>query len=111
MAKKRSRKAKADKIADYIDMASGVLGGYLNERYKIKKTLGEMRQHTLEGLYAFKVAVVRSLVEVILLSTGLIALIVGLLLVVSKVIPWEIMLLGYGVLATSAVLFTMKTRP
>ena len=99
-----------DTVADYVDLLSHMVAEYFNTRYKISKRVDEVRESTLKGLYALKAGFIKSVVEAIFLTTGLLALVVGVIIVVSKVAPLEYVLIVYGLLAMIIVLLRMKLK-
>jgi hypothetical protein len=100
-----------DTVADYVDLASQLVVEYFNQRYKIEKKVEEVKKAILQALYALKTGFIRSIVEAIFLATGLIALIVGVVMIITKVIPLEYVLIGYGLIACMIVLLRMKVNP
>jgi hypothetical protein len=99
-----------DTVADYVDLASQLIVEYFNQRYKIEKKVEDVKRATLNALYALKAAFIRSIVEALFLSTGLLALVIGIIILLSKVVPIEYVLIGYGLLVTIAVLLLMKVK-
>ncbi|MBW2967628.1 hypothetical protein KY362_04020 [Candidatus Woesearchaeota archaeon] len=99
-----------DTVSDYVDIVSQMIAEYFNQRYKITKKVEEIKNATLNTLFSLKRQFVRTMVEVLFLMTGLLALIAGVIMVVSKVIPLEYVLLGYGVLVSAGVMFCMKLK-
>jgi preprotein translocase subunit SecE len=107
---------------DLIDGVGAVLLNYFSKRYEVEKKMGELREDAKEGMeelkkeaiktsYAAKKALLRSVVEVMLLTTALFSLIVGAILVLSETIPLKYVLLAYGIVMTSYLFFSVKTQP
>lgn len=102
---------KTAKFADHVDMLSHVVAAYLDERYKIRRKIEDVRTNTIAGLYALKRGFITSIVEALLLTTGILALILGVILLLNYVLPIEFILVGYGLIVCLFVLLRMKTRP
>ena len=66
-----------DTVSDYVDILSQMVAEYFNQKYKITKKVAEIKTATLNTLYGVKKQFVRTMVEVLFLVTGLLALIVG----------------------------------
>ncbi|MBW2972115.1 hypothetical protein KY359_03690 [Candidatus Woesearchaeota archaeon] len=98
-------------VSDYADILSQIMVEYVNQKYKLKKKVEDMKNATLNTLYALKRGFVRTLVESVFLITGILALIAGTILLLSRVMPLEYVFLGYGLIVTIAVVFAMKMRP
>lgn len=108
-----------DKTIGIVDATIKAFLGYLDHRYKVEKRIDEFKEETerkaeelkadaIHSAYAVKKAFIRAIVEVILLSTGLLALIIGGVLLLDKLIGIEYVLVGYGLGVTLIVLFKMK---
>ncbi len=123
MAKRKTRKNKVlqkaskktigrrvDTVADYVDIASQMFAEYLDQRYKIKKKVEDIRKVTIQTLFRLKKEFVKTIVETLLLSTGLLALIAGIILVLNKYFPIEYLLLAYGGIGLLYVLLFMKFK-
>jgi hypothetical protein len=106
---------------DILDGVAGLLGKYLAQRYEVEKRVEQIREETAEKVeelkdeavrtgYAVKKAFFRTIVEAILLTTGMLSLILGLILLVREVIPLRYVLIGYGLLITTIVLLQLKTE-
>jgi hypothetical protein len=107
---------------EVVEGAAGILGKYLAQRYEVEKRVEEIREETSEKVeeikeeairtgYEVKKAFFRTVVEAILLTTGMLSLIAGLILVVRDIIPLKYVLVGYGFVITLVVLFQLKTSP
>jgi len=108
-------------ILDIVDSAGAMVLRYLSAHYRVdervenlkedaKKKVEEIRREAIETGYAIKKAIFRTIVEGVLLTTGLLALIIGLMLVVSDVVPIKWVLLGYGLIVTTFIVFQLKTH-
>ena len=117
----KKTKNKLDQIADAVDVSASLIGGYIKNRYEIEKRIDDLKEKTeakteeikkeaIQSAYEIKKGFVRAVVELILLSTGLTALIVGLLILIHHYVPLEIVLIGYGLAVTIIVLLQMKLR-
>lgn len=99
-----------DSVADYIDIISQMVAEYFNQRYKVEKKVEDIRKATLNGLYTLKSEFIKSIVEALFLATGILSLIIGVVIILSKVVPLEYVLVGYGFLITIFVLLRIKTK-
>lgn len=102
--------SKVDTVADFIDLFSQIVVEYFNQRYKISKKIEDIKQGVLDTLYAFKRAVVRTVIELVLIITAILALIVGSIMLISRYIPLEFVLIFYGFFVMIILLFTMKVK-
>jgi hypothetical protein len=109
VSKKTTGKS-VDTVADYIDLISQIIVEYIDTRYKVKKKVEDIKKATLNTLYALKKGFVQSIVEGIFLATGLIALILGIIILMSRFISIEYILIVYGLLVTIFVLLKMKVK-
>ena len=95
-------------VADYADLISQFVVEYFNQRYKIKKKVEDVKRATVQALYDLKKGVINSIVEALFLVTGLLALVVGIILLMSRYVPLEYILIVYGLVVTIVVLLKMK---
>ena len=100
----------ADTVADYIDLVSQMITEYLNRRYKIERKVEDIKSATIQTLFLFKREFVKTILETLFLTTGIIALIAGTVMLMSRYIPLDILLVGYGFIVTIAVLMKMKLK-
>jgi hypothetical protein len=99
-----------DNVADYVDLVSQLIVEYFNQRYKIQKKVEDIKRATLQTLFALKIGFIKTMVETMFLLTGLLALIVGMILLLTKVMPLEYVLIGYGLIVCIIVLLRMKVK-
>ncbi|MCX6695105.1 MAG: hypothetical protein NTU61_02250 [Candidatus Altiarchaeota archaeon] len=108
-------------VFDFIDGAGSFLLNYLSRRYEVDRKVEELkadarqqveklRKDAIEAGYALKKAFFRAVVEAVFLTTGLLALIIGVIMVLSDVVPLKWVLLGYGVIVTAFIAFQLKTK-
>jgi hypothetical protein len=97
-----------DTVADYADLVSQFVVEYFNQRYKIKKKVEDVKRATIQALYDLKKEFIKSIVEALFLVTGILALVVGIILLMSRYIPLEYILILYGLVVTIVVLLKMK---
>lgn len=105
---KKTLGKKVDTVADYIDLAAQMISEYFNQRYKISKRVEDIKAATINALYALKSNFIKSIAEGILLATGLLALVVGIIMVLTRILPLEYVLIGYGLIVTIFVLLRLK---
>lgn len=106
MAKrKRSKKVQ---FADNLDMIAHLVAAYLDERYKIKRKIEDVRNATVQSLFAVKREFVKAIVEALFLTTGLLALVLGIIMLLNYVLPLEYIFIGYGLIVCLAVLLQMR---
>ncbi len=99
-----------DTVTDYVDLVSQMIAEYLNQRYKVERKVEDIRKATIQTLFLFKREFVKTIVEALFLVTGLLALIAGTVMLMSRYIPLDYLLIGYGVIITLAVLMKMKLK-
>lgn len=99
-----------DTVTDYVDLVSQMIAEYLNQRYKVERKVEDIRKATIQTLFLFKREFVKTIIEALFLVTGLLALIAGTVMLMSRYIPLDYLLIGYGVIITLAVLMRMKLR-
>ena len=100
----------ADTVADYIDLISQMITEYLNQRYKIERKVEDIKTATIQTLFLFKREFVKTILETLFLVTGIFALIAGIVMLMSRYIPLDILLIGYGFIVTLAILMKMKLK-
>jgi hypothetical protein len=122
MAKKKPKKeTTVDRVVGGVETAATLMGDYLDRRYKIEKKVEDLKEKTEEKVeeikkeavhsaYEVKKGVIKTVIEIILLTTGIIALIIGVLGALTRVLPLDVVLLAYGLTITIIVLLQMKTR-
>jgi hypothetical protein len=103
--------ATVDTVSDYVDLASQLVAEYFNQRYKITKKVEDIKKATIGALYALKIGFIRSIVEALFITTGILALVVGVVMLLSRVVPLEFVLIGYGLIACIVVLLRLKVNP
>jgi hypothetical protein len=107
---------------DVVDGVGGFLFRLFMDRYRVEERIEqvkedartkaeELKAEAIKTGYAVKKAFFRAVVEAVLLTTGMLALIVGIIMVVSDVVPLKFVLLGYGVLVTAYIALKLKTQP
>ena len=107
---KKTTCKKVDTVADYVDLISQMIVEYIDTRYKIKQRVEDIKKATLNSLYALKTGFIKSLVEAVFLVTGLLALILGMIILISRYVPIEYILIVYGIIVTIFVLLKMKVK-
>ncbi|MBU0761836.1 MAG: hypothetical protein KKD39_02320 [Candidatus Altiarchaeota archaeon] len=107
---------------DAVDGVGSVILQLLSRRYQVEKKVddikkqtdkkvGEIRDEAVRTGYAVKKAFLRAVVEAIMLITGILSLVAGLILLIKRLAPIEYVLLGYGFLVTIFVALTVKLSP
>jgi hypothetical protein len=109
VSKKTTGKS-VDTVADYVDLIAQIIVEYIDTRYKVKKKVEDIKKATLNTLYELKKGFVKPIVEGIFLATGLLALILGIIILMAKFVPIEFILIVYGLIVTIFVLLRMKVR-
>ncbi|MDD5086680.1 MAG: hypothetical protein PHV16_02915 [Candidatus Nanoarchaeia archaeon] len=109
ISKKTTGKS-VDNVADYIDLIAQIIVEYIDTRYKVKKKVEDIKKATVNTLYTLKKGFVQSIVEGIFLATGLIALILGIIILMSRYVPIEFILIVYGLIVTILVLLKIKVK-
>lgn len=106
---------------DVVDSVGGVLFKLFLRRYQVEEKIEqaqedarqkaqEIKAEAIKTGYAVKKAFFRAIVEAIFLTTGLLALIIGVMMVLSDVVPLKFILVGYGIIVTAAIIFILKTQ-
>ena len=109
-------------IMDVVDAFGSMVVKYMAHRYEVEERVEkikedtrhkveELRQEAIETGYALKKALFRTIVESIFLTTGLLALIIGVILALSDIVLLKWVLLGYGIVVTAFIIFQLKTAP
>jgi len=107
---------------DVFDGAGSIILKLLSSRYQVEKKVDDLKKETDKKVeefkddavktgYAVKKAFLRTVVEAIMLTTGILSLVVGLILLIKNLAPLEYVLLGYGFLVTIFVALTVKLSP
>lgn len=87
-----------------------IFANLISERLKIKQRADHIKKVTIESLFSLKQEFIKTLVEALFLLTGLAALILGIIMLLSKVISLEFVLIGYGLIVCILVLLRMRVR-
>jgi len=109
ISKKTTGKS-VDTVADYVDLIAQIIVEYIDTRYKVKKRVEDIKKATVNTLYELKKGFVKSIVEGIFLATGLIALILGVIILMARFISIEYILIVYGLIVTIFILLKMKVK-
>ncbi len=107
---KKTTGKNVDTVADYVDLISQILVEYIDTRYKVKRRVEDIKKVTLNTLYKLKKGFVQSIVEGIFLATGLLALILGIIILMARFVPIEFILIVYGLIVTIFVLLKIKVK-
>jgi len=97
-----------DNVADYVDILSQMVVEYFSRRYKIEKKVDDIKITILKAMYSLKKEFMKSVIETLFLTTGLLALITGSILLMSKYVALEYILIFYGLIVSIAVLLRLK---
>ena len=106
-----------EKAKGLLDSGIGLVSSLVTKKVdeihaETEKKAEEIKEEVVESAYEAKRGLIRTLVEGLLLSTGILALIGGLLIFFKEQgIPLYQVLLGYGVVVTLYTLLKMKTSP
>jgi len=116
MAKKK-KEDKVEKTLDLLDSGLGIASSLINKRIdgiqsEAERKVGAIKEDVVESAYEAKRGLIRTLLEALFLSTGILALISGILLLFRQ-IGYELheVLLAYGLIVTLYTLVRMKTSP
>ena len=108
---------------EVVEGLAGMAVKLLAQKYQVEKKVEEIKEETQEKVeelrdeairtgYEVKKAFLRTVVEAILLVTGIVSFVVGTMLWASRIIEQpEYILIFYGILVGIYVVFTMKTGP
>jgi hypothetical protein len=107
---KKTLGKKVDNVADFIDLISQLIVAYIEQRYKIKQKVQEVKNGVLRTLYSLKQGFIKSIVEAVFLITGILALIVGIVIWASRYVALEYIFIFYGLIVTIIVLLRMKVK-
>jgi len=83
----------------------------INSRYKITKKIDEFKDDVVKTLYTFKRHTFRSVIELIVLLSGVVSLVVGSLIFVNRFFPWDAILAIYGLLVLIFTALMVKLNP
>lgn len=87
---------------DVFDKLSSFASEYINK--KISNKVGDIEKALNKKYYSIKIDILRTLVFSLFLLTGLLALVTGIILLLSKYFPLEYILIFYGIITVLAVL-------
>lgn len=110
------------KSFDVLDSILTLIYSYAKRKYELEEKIEEIKEETEDKVeelreeatvaaYDAKKALLRTVIETIFLTTGLLSLIVGILLIIRKYMPLEHVLVAYGLLIILGILVQMKTQP
>jgi hypothetical protein len=100
-----------DNVTDYVDLFSQMVVEYFDRRYKIHKKVEDIKKGTIKAMYHFKQQFIKSIVQALFLSIGLIALVLGLILWASRFVSLDYILIIVGLIVTIGVLMKTKLKP
>jgi len=106
---------------DVADSLGGALFKLFLQRYQVEEKIEQVKEDARQKAeeikaeairtgYALKKVVFRTIVEAILLTTALLSLIIGAMLIVSDVIPLKYVLFVYGVVMLAIIAIILKTQ-
>ncbi|MFQ5475253.1 MAG: hypothetical protein ACE5DM_05450 [Candidatus Nanoarchaeia archaeon] len=104
-------KKKSNMIFDSFDSVAKIAVDAINARYKISKRVEEFRNEVITLLYKLKRSFIRSIVEAVLIASGVLAFVLGLLIFASRYFPIDAILIAYGLIILILVLWQVKLRP
>ena len=87
MVKKRGASEKLGGVSGYFDVVSNFIGDYFKQKYKLKEKVEDLKKNTIDAMYKLKRNVFKTLIECVFLITGLVALIIGVIMVLDNFIP------------------------
>jgi hypothetical protein len=107
-------------VMDVFDGISSFLFSVFKQRYRVderieqikedaQRKVEEIREEAIRTGYAIKKAFFSAIVEAIFLSTGLLALVIGTIMVVSDYVPMKYVLVGYGALVVIIILIRFRS--
>ena len=102
------------KTTSYMDGFDSILKfglDLINSKYKITKKIGDFKDDVVKTLYTFKRHTFRSVIELMVLVSGVVSLIVGSLIFVSRFFPWDAILAVYGLLILVFTALMVKLNP
>ncbi|MBW3021201.1 hypothetical protein KY334_07940 [Candidatus Woesearchaeota archaeon] len=97
---------------DYMDVVSHFLFGFFKSKMKssLIKNIEDAKKHIIDALFDLKRNIFKSAIEITFLLSGIVAIIVGLILLLSKYLPMEHILLVYGILVSLIVLTRARLK-
>lgn len=100
------------KKKDYFDIISHLVFNAFQRKMKsgITHTIDDVKENIKDALLDFKKNIFRSTIELFLLISGVAALIIGLMMITSKYLPTDYILISYGVIVSFVVLLTAKLK-
>ena len=105
------RMAVLNNVMSTVDWVVKIFVDFLEQRYKIQKRIEDIKGEVSAFVLNIKRFVFRSIVEAVLLITGILALVAGVLILLSRIVPIEYVLIGYGLIILLIITFQLKTRP
>ncbi|GEM_PF-7006323 len=111
MVKKRKTSKTAKKVARSIGRITKATSVKINKKYNLSKKVKAVKYDIIEGIISFKKEIIKTVVEVVLLITGILSLIVGLIIFLAKRFPIENILILYGVIVTIVTLLLIEAKP
>jgi hypothetical protein len=101
---------KINEFRNYFDLLTHAVSDFFHKKYNIMKLPHEIKREAIKTLFLIKREVLRTFVEALFLVTGLLAIIIGILLLLSKYFPLEYILIFYGLIISIIVLLKLKLR-
>jgi len=106
---------------DVLDGVGSFLFKFFLQRYQVEtkierfkddatKRVEEIKGGAVRTAYAVKKAFFRAVVEAVFLTTGLLAFILGCILIVSDLVPLKYVLVVYGAVTIAVIAIILKTQ-
>ena len=106
---------------DVVDAVGSTVFKILLNRYQVEERIEqvkedarqkaeELKEEAIKTGYALKKAFFRAIVEALFLVTGILALLIGGIMILSDIVPLKYILVAYGLIVTATIVFILKTQ-
>jgi hypothetical protein len=95
-------------LKKYVDKTLDLTTDYLSHKYGVDRQVKKVKKEIEETVHKLKIQIFKSTVEMFFLATGILSLMVGFAIFLSRTFPLENILLGYGIVVT--ILLYLKVK-
>ena len=104
--KKKTKEFVFDNIDSFLKLGVDLI----NTRYQISKKVSDFKAEVITLMYSLKKNIIKTLIELIFITSAIISLILGLIMFLERFYPKDYILLVYGFAVLVLMMFTIKLK-